>query len=228
MKTTLHVLISYLITALVIHCKGQSFVTFDGSQVFSNFKYIASDGKQDKDYSSVSSGAYSLGFRAYQKAPGGKAGKRFSALFVRFNLGMRKAGSSLTYEYGTVTWSLQYCDLRLGLGYEIDKWRIKPYFSVAPYYSFLLKGYQMEDGNTVDLKKNNAIKKNDAGILIVPGVKAFISDFISVYAEFSYLKGLQNIETSTKQKQYNTGSFITLGVAATLTKSKPKWIQGRR
>ena len=81
------------------------------------------------------------------------------------------------------------------------------------------------DGLNYDVKKDKTIKNSDAGVLIVPGVKAFISDYISIYTEFSYLLGLQNLEAKTGQKLNNRGYFLTLGLAVTITKSKPTWLQ---
>ena len=144
---------------------------------------------------------------------------------MRVNLGMRKGGATLLYNNSNIAWSLQYCDLRLGGGYEIDKWRIKPYVSAAPYCSVLLKAYQNVDGLSYDIKKDGSVKSYDAGVLIVPGVKAYISEYFSIYSEFSYLLGLQNLETSSGQKLNNRGFFLTLGLAATITKSKPTWLQ---
>ena len=50
------------IFAIAFVCKSQSFVTLDGAQVFSNFKFTNSDGVVDKSYASVASGGYSLGY----------------------------------------------------------------------------------------------------------------------------------------------------------------------
>lgn len=224
MKKTILLFLLLLFFA-AFYCKSQSFVTLDGAQVFSNFKFTANDGKVDKSYTSVSSGGYSLGYRLYQKPSGAKEGKRFGAFFMRANLGMRKGGATLLDNNSIISWNLQYADLRVGAGYEIDKWRVKPYLSVAPYYSVLLKAYQNVDGLSYDLKKDGSLKTSDAGILVVPGVKAYISEYFSIYSEFSYLLGLQNIETSTGQKLNNRGFFLTLGLAATITKSKPTWLQ---
>jgi hypothetical protein len=206
-----------LIISLSIHCNAQSFITIDGSQVFSNLKFTNSNGQKDKSYSNIITGGYSIGYRIYKKG-----------LFARLNVGMRKGGATMVYNNSNITWGLQYCDVRLGVGYELDKWRIKPYVSASGYYSFLLKATQSMDGLNYDIKKNKSVKSSDYGVLLVPGIKVFISDYISIYSEFSYLIGLQNLETNTKQKLNNTGYSISLGIAATITKSKPKWLQGKK
>lgn len=208
----------FLLLFLAKANQAQSFITIDGSQVFSNFKFINSNGEQEQDFKSISSGAYSLGYR-YSKREG---------LLLRFNLGMRKGGSTISFNNQATSWNLQYCDLRFGAGYELNRWRLKPYLSAALYYSFLLKASQHMDGLTYDLKSGEDLKASDFGILLIPGMKAFVSDYLSIYAEVSLLTGLQNIETDKDQSLYNRGLFLTLGIAATLTKSKPKWLQGRR
>jgi len=213
MNKTIHLFAFLLIFAISLKCRSQSFITIDGSQTFSNFRFTDSQGKKDKNYSVVASGGYSLGYRMCKKG-----------FFVRFNLGMRKAGATAAFDNGTISWNLQYCDLRLGAGYELDKWRIKPYVSAAPYLSFLLSANQSLNGLNYDIKRTKSIKNSDAGVLIIPGVRAMISDYFSIYTEFSYLIGLQNLETTSHQTWKNTGYLFTLGIAATLTKSKPKWL----
>lgn len=212
--------IYYLFLCFFLCCSqsgmAQSFVTLDGSQVFSSFKFTDSGGNVDNGYATIPSGGYSLGYRIYK-----------NGIFGRANVGMRKAGSSYSYNGNTITYNLQYCDIRLGIGYEYDKWRFKPYFALAPYYSFLLQGNQNLDGVNYDIKKNGAFASNDFGLLVIPGVKMFVSDYFSLYTEFTYLMGLQDIESSDQQTVKNKGYWFTLGIAATITKSKPKWLQGK-
>lgn len=207
-------LVSVFLTGAV-PCFSQSFITIDGSQAFSNFKFTDSNGNTDANYSSIATGGYSIGYRAFKKG-----------VFGRANVGMRRAGSSYEYDGKSITYNLQYCDIRLGVGYQYDAWRFKPYVSLSPYYSFLLKASQNLDGVNYDMKANDRLKNSDYGVLIVPGLSFFASDYISIYSEFSYLIGLQNIETTSNQTLKNKGFFISLGIAATLTKSKPKWLQG--
>src|SRR5688572_6397641 len=108
--------------ASLLPCRSQSFLTLDGSQVFSNFRFINSAGETEGSFAPVSSGGYSIGFRH----------NKSSGLFFRMNIAMREAGSSLISNSDEVSWNLQYGDLRLGIGLELNKWRVKPYLSVAP------------------------------------------------------------------------------------------------
>lgn len=218
MKIKIKITALLLLFLFAFNSRSQSFITIDGAQTFSNFKFVDSGGEKDKNFTTVLSGAYSLGYRLSKK----------SGALLRFNAGIRKGGAGLNYNNSDITWNLQYCDLRFGGGYELNKWRVKPYLSAAAYYSFLLKATQNMDGLNFNLKTSNDLKNTDFGILIIPGVKAFVSDYISLYSEFTYLIGLQNIETDEQQKLYNKSFMITLGIAATFTKSKPKWIQGKR
>ncbi len=218
MNITIRQLLILFLFQIGLQGHSQSFLTIDGSQVFSNFNFTSSAGKKDNNYKSISSGGYSLGYRLCEK----------SGLIFRFNLGMRKAGSSLNYNNTLINWNLQYCDVRIGAGYEYNKWRVKPYITAAPYFSFLLKGSQNMDGLNYDLKANKGIKNSDFGILIIPGIKAIVSDYLSFYSEITYLYGIQNIESDKSEKLYNTGFFITVGMAAQFSKSKPKWLQGKK
>jgi hypothetical protein len=216
MKKNIQRLLTVLLIIPASHWHAQSLLTVDGHQAFTSFKFVNSEGVTDKNFSSQSGGGYSLGFRVLKKG-----------FFLRLNAGMRKAGSRVTYNLDEISWQLQYCDFRAGAGYEFDKWRIKPYFSAAPYYAIMLKASQQMDGLSYDLKLNKAIKTTDYGVFVIPGVRASLSELISIYSEYSYLIGLQNIETDTDQKLYNTGFMISIGFAATITTSKPKWIQGK-
>lgn len=207
-----------IIFVVTIQGRSQSLITLDGSQVFSNFKFIDSQGKRDNDYKNVLSGGYSLGYRFIKKG-----------FFVRVNLGMRKGGSSLAYNGSNIVWNLQYADVRLGIGYELNKWKLKPYLSVAPYYSILLKATQNMDGLNTDIMQNKSIKTSDYGILAIPGLRFAASDYVSIYTEFTYLMGLQNNEAAaSKQKLYNTGYSVSLGIALTITKTQPQWLKAKK
>lgn len=216
-KPKKHLLCLTLSLLFALSCHSQSFITLDGSQVSSNFKYTNSSGQQDNSYSNNITGGYSLGYRIYKRS-----------IFFRLNVGMRKAGANLTDDNNTIIWTLQYSDLRLGIGYELNKWRLKPYLSASFYGAYLLKANQNINGKIYDLKSTDSFETTDLGVFIIPGAKFYISDYISIYGEFSYLIGLKNIETEVNQKLYNKGFLLSLGIAATLTKSRPKWLQKRR
>ena len=206
--------LALIILLLTQAARAQSFVTVDGSQAYSTFKFTSTAGETAKEYTSLSAGAYSIGYRAYKKM-----------LFIRANAGPRKAGAAYNASASDISWSLNYLDIRVGGGVELDKWRLKPFLSAGGYYSMLMKGQQQMDGLVYDLKKNKEIKPSDYGIAVIPGLRLFVSDAISIYTEFAYLQGLQNIETDPDQKLYNTSYSMTLGLAINMTKSKPKWLQ---
>lgn len=193
---------------------AQSSFTLDASQMLTNFKFIDSMGVQDKSYSGNYSGAYSIGYR-YSSAGG---------FLFRAGIGMRKAGATLVYDATNYSWDLQYADVKLGIGYKYDAGRIQPYLTVSPYYAFLLKANQRINNEDFDIKNSKSLQKTDYGIFISPGTQIRISDDIAAYAEFSYLMGLQNIETDAGQKGYNTAYALTVGVAFTIgsAKTSPK------
>ena len=107
----------------------------------------------------------------------------------------------------------------------LNKWRLKPYIMLTPYYSFLTKAYQTVNTQNYDMVKNKTIKNSDYGVNGSFGIKVTLSDLFSIYAEGSYLYGLQNNEVNTKQKLYNRAYFITLGATIKISKLSPKWLQ---
>ncbi len=187
---------------------AQSSITIDASQVFSTFKFLDSQGNQDKNYSGIYSGAYSLGYRYT-----GEKGFMF-----RGSAGMRKAGSTLVYDAMNYTWNLQYLDVKLGIGWAFGKGRTKPYLSASPYYAFLLKATQVINNENFNVLNSKSISSSDYGVFITPGVQFKASDAITIYGELNYMLGLQNLEKDSGEKSYNRAYSATLGVAFTITK----------
>lgn len=185
---------------------AQSSITIDASQVVSTFKFTDSAGVQDKSYSPIYSGAYSLGYR-YESEEG---------LLIRAGLGMRKAGATMDYDNINYTWNLQYADVKVGVGYIYNKVRLQPYLSASPYYAMLLKANQSLNNENFDIINSKSLQKNDYGVFITPGLQFKASDAISVYTEFNYMMGLRNLETSSGQKSYNRAYSFSLGVAFTI------------
>jgi len=186
---------------------SQSSITFDAGQVFSTFNYTDTKGNRENDFSNNISGCFSLGYHYAQN----------NGLFFRSNIGMRKGGASIMDDGINVNWMLQYASANVGLGYMHDKWRLKPYFSVSPYYAYLLKGNQTIGPDNYDIKKNKSLKTTDLGLYFSPGFKMALSNYISFYTEFNYILGLQNLEESA-QKSFNRGFSINLGVAIAIIK----------
>jgi len=183
---------------------AQSSMAIDASQVLSNFKFTDSEGNQDKSYSGNYSGAYSLGYR--YASEGG--------LLIRTSIGMRKGGATLVFDGANYSWTLQYAELKLGGGYMFGQGRFKPYLSVSGYIGYLLKANQRVNNEDFDIINTQSLQKIDYGIIGSPGVQITLSDEISAYTQFSYLMGLQNIETDDNgQKASNVAYMLTLGIA---------------
>lgn len=187
---------------------AQSSVNLEAAQVFATFKYIDSEGIEDNSYSYNVLSAYNIGYQ-YEKQNG---------LFVRANIGMRKAGANLVYNEVNYIWTMQYSDFRAGIGYHFTKWRLKPSLVVSPYYAYLLDANQTINDDNYDIKDNNSIKGSDFGIFISPGLNIILSNYVSIYAEYNYILGLQNIETAEKEKLYNRGFSFNFGVSLNITK----------
>lgn len=192
---------------IAIYSAAQSNVTFDAGQVFSTFKFTDAQGEQEKGFSNNIAGCFSLGYQYVQN----------NGLFIRANIGMRKAGASMIYNETNVIWNLQYADANLGLGYMLNKWRLKPYLSVSPYVGYMLKANQTIGPDTYDIMQNKSIKTTDYGLFFSPGLKIALSNIISFYAEYKYILGLQNLEKSN-QKSYNRGFSINLGISVAIIK----------
>lgn len=182
---------------------AQSSVTIDASQIYSNFIFTDSEENKGEGYSGNYSGAYSLGYQ--YSTEGG--------ILLRASIGMRKAGATLVYDDANYNWNLQYANAKLGVGYMYKRDRFSPYIVVSPYYSHLLKANQRINNQDFDIKKSQSIKSMDYGVFASPGVQMTISEAISVYAEFNYMRGLLNIDADENgQKAYNTAYSLTAGV----------------
>jgi hypothetical protein len=195
---------------------AQSSLTIDASQAYTNFLFTDSEGnKENAAYSGNYSGSYSVG---YQYAQG---------VLFRANIGMRKAGATTVIDETNYMWDLQYADVKLGIGYMFSGERIRPYFIASPYFAYLLKANQRINNEDFDIKKLEAIGNSDYGFFASPGIQLTLSDFISAYTQFNYMRGLQNLENdggstegsntaSSGQKAYNTAYSVSLGLSFTI------------
>ncbi len=195
---------------------AQKCATFDAGQAFTTFRFKDSEGNKEKNLSTAISGCYSFSYQDTIL----KQGLFFpeDGLFYRVGLSMRKAGASMVSEALGANWNLQYVDLNGGLGYMYNKWRLKPYFYLSPYFAYMIKGTQTNGPLAYDIKQSKSMKTTDFGLLLAPGAKVTLSDYISIYSECKYNVGLQNIETTSEEKSYNRGFSINIGVAVTITK----------
>lgn len=202
---------------------AQSRLLIDASQQVTNFRFMDSDGLLDKTYAPVYSGAYNIGY-AYTFDFG---------LFLRGSVGMRQAGATMVYDAANYQWDLQYLNTKIGAGYQLDLGMFSPYIAVSGFYGFLLKANQRINNEDFDIIASESIIRHDVGTVFSPGVKVNISDAITVYGEFSFLKGLQNVEAesdgkttfsyllgtknmvgdATGQVSTNTAYAITLGLS---------------
>ncbi|MCH7536030.1 MAG: outer membrane beta-barrel protein [Bacteroidetes bacterium] len=190
---------------------AQSNFTIEGSQVISNFKFTDSQNTKDKDYVSNFSGAYNLGYLNQSE----------SGVIIRAGFGMRKGGASLVYDGINYNWSLQYLSINAGAGYLHGDGRLQPYLTIAGYVGMLLKANQTINTEDFDILVLEEIKSLDFGIITSLGVHIKLSDDITAFTEYSYLMGLQNIETGdTGQKSSNVSYVFTLGLAFAITNLK--------
>ena len=195
---------------------GQSHLYLDAAQIFSTFKF-SSDNSQNNSapgsgYSTIPSTAFGIGYE-YADSNG---------LLILAGLGARKSGSTLVYNKTSYTWNLQYLDLRAGIGYQYNKWRIRPYAIISPFYATLLNARQTIGLNYYDIKSSNAIKNNDFGLFLSAGFNIPLTRLISIYLDYNYILGLRNIETTESQYLYNRGSAFKLGLLFNISATKVK------
>lgn len=194
---------------------AQHYVNIEGAQVYSTFKFSSEISDQDQifadnqAYAHTVVGAFGLVYE-YEHSNG---------LFLLGGIGIRKAGASLVFNNIDYIWKMQYIDLKAGIGYQFNKWRIKPYGAVSPYYASLLNANQSVGQKSYDIKAGKFIKKNDLGLFLAIGFKATISKQISIFTEYNYILGLKNIETTADQYLYNRGFAIKLGLSLNITGS---------
>lgn len=209
MRTLFYISIMLLSSLLqTLPVTAQSCVNFEAAQVFSNFKYVDSKGIEDNTYTYKIGNAFGLGYQ-YTSSNG---------FFARASLGMRKAGANLIYNNIRYIWSLQYSNLQVGIGYQYNEWRLKPYIAVMPYYAYLLDANQTIDSDNYDIKANKSIKNSDFGLFIAPGFNITITKYISVFAEYKYIMGLQNIESAQGEQLFNRGFALNFGIALYFTR----------
>jgi hypothetical protein len=199
------------------HKDVQSYLNLEAAQVFSTFKFTyklnESNTKSTSGnplYSQINSAAFGLGYSCI-----GKKG-----MIIIGSLGFRKAGASLVYKKINYLWNLQYIDAKIGVGYQYNKWRLKPYSVLSPYYAYLLNAKQSVGLSYYDIKASRSLKGYDFGLFINVGIKAALSQYILLYAEYNYNLGLKNLETAQGQYLYNRGFSIKLGLAFSITNFK--------
>ncbi|MBL4652663.1 MAG: outer membrane beta-barrel protein [Flavobacteriales bacterium] len=190
---------------------AQSNFTIDASQTLSTFQFVDSEANVDKSYSGNYSGAYNLGYRYIHE----------KGIIVRTGIGMRTGGATMVYDGINYNWSLQYATFNLGGGYMYGDGLFKPYLTVAGYFGYLLKANQTVNNEDFDIINIGEIQKIDYGVIGSLGTQITLSDEISAYTEFSYLRGLGNLETNeTGQKSSNISYMLSLGMSFSINTSK--------
>ncbi|MFY9310772.1 MAG: outer membrane beta-barrel protein [Bacteroidia bacterium] len=205
-----------VILILAQHLKAQSYLSLDAAQVFSTFKFSSDDANNStapgSGYSTITTTAFGAGY-VYADSGG---------LIITAGLGVRKAGSALVLNRVNYTWNLQYLDIKAGVGYQYNKWKLRPYILVSPFFSQLLNAKQTIGLNYYDIKSTNTIKSNDFGLFLTAGFSVPVSRFVSIYLDYNYILGLRNLETTESQYLYNRASAFRLGLLFNISAAKAK------
>ena len=214
-KSTVKILLISFVCFTMLDSKAQTDFCFDFSLVSSNFKFVDSDNNVDKKFNSNLTSGLNLGVARTLK----------NGFVFGGNLGYRGAGASIQIGGMNFNWDFKYADVKVILGYRLDKWRIRPFVTASPYYAFLLKATQTNGTVVYNNLENNSVSKSDFGLIGTGGLNMKISDEISMYAAYNYIYGIKNIQMEDNQELYNRGYSITFGLAFTISKSSPKWVQ---
>ncbi len=184
---------------------AQPAFTIELAQLYPSFKFKDSEGiKHNKEYQSLITGAYGVGFRFVSEG----------GIILKSSIGMRNGGANLVYDDTNFSWKLQYAEIKAGLGYMVNFKVIKPHIIVSGYYAPLLRGIQTLHNETLNITKSSVLKNSDFGVVFSPGIDIKLSRYVSSFIEFNYLMGLSNIEFNSTQKTKNSAFGLSVGIAS--------------
>lgn len=183
---------------------AQSNVYVDVAQVFSKFKFSSATNNEapGSGYSTITNTSFGFGYQYANQ----------NGLLLLGGLNIRKAGSALIVNKVNYSWNLQYIDIKAGVGYQYNKYRIKPYVVVAPSYSYLLNANQNVGLNYFDIKSTQSIKTSDFSVFFTGGLNIDLSRYFSIFVDYNYILGLNNIETGEGQFLYNRAFALRGGL----------------
>lgn len=178
-------------------------VIVEGAQVFSGFRFIDTHGDRDNSFAHRAGGAFSLGYQY----------KWDQGIFLGVDFGIYSAGATKVNNRVNYSWNLQYERAKIDFGYvTTEKWEVKPYACVSPYYGYLLKASQTTGSADYDLKKGGNFSVSDFGFVATGGARFELSKRLHAFAAYNHNIGLANIETTPGQKLYNRGFYVSLGL----------------
>ncbi|MBI5217964.1 MAG: PorT family protein [Bacteroidia bacterium] len=177
------------------------------AQTYSWFKFTDSDGNTDKNMTTSIRYSYALNYNKILS----------SGLYIRPELGYKNFGAGSSLNAQKLDWSLHYLDFNIGGGYIFTKIKFQPFIGISFYTSYLYKAEQSTGNAYIDMIENDAIKTIDYGINSHAGVIYAFTDMASVFLEYRYTTGLNqlepNSETGQTQKLYNRAMSVHFGLA---------------
>ncbi|MGB3946633.1 MAG: hypothetical protein WBM13_01495 [Bacteroidia bacterium] len=193
---------------------AQSHAYVDVAQVFSKFKFSSTTNNEapGSGYSTITTTSFGFGYQYANK----------NGVLLGGGLNIRKAGSALVVNKINYAWNLQYADVKFTIGYQYNKYRIRPHVIVSPYFSYLLNASQSVGLNYYDLKASKSLKSSDFGLFFTPGINVDLSRYFSIYIDYNYIFGLNNIETGEGQFLYNRAFALSGGLLFNLSAIKTK------
>jgi len=200
----------------VSEINAQSSLNIDFDQVYSKFNFNSSlTSNAGNGFNYLNTGAYHIGYQAVKDNG------------VMFGLcgGTRNSGALNALGNTNYTWNYQYAEAQLSIGYMFSKWRIRPYVMASPYVAYLLSATEVVGPLLYDNKANGATTTTDMGVIGTAGARVYLSEYINMYSSINSIVGLKNIETLSGKETYNRGFYLNIGIAFTITKTLPRWIQ---
>lgn len=186
-------LVLLILAGTAYSARSQGFIILKSGQNMTNFMYTDEDGHVDYRYKPLYSTSYNLGFAYYLK----------KGVFFQTRVGIRKAGSTYSYDDFNYRWDIQYADYRLGLGYKYDFKKIYFRFATEGYIGYVLQAEQRLFDTERDMVKAKTIDRLDYGMFFSPGIGYGLTEKISIELNINYMLGLGNLDKDPGQTTQN-------------------------
>jgi hypothetical protein len=175
----------------------------EASQIFPKFRFITPGNTDNNGFTNKIDREFNLGFLYNWK----------EGLIAGGQLGIYHGGATKVYDRMNYSWDLQYMRVKADIGYVVNRWWVKPYILLSPYYGYMLKASENTGSAVYDLKKNDNLSVHDFGIVFTGGGRVRVTHDLQAFAAYNNNLGCLNIENTPGQKLYNRGFSFSIGLA---------------